>query len=134
MITYETDYLEHHGVKGMKWGRRKQKIRKGINRASQKASKLANSKKARKSAWQAAAKRRAYDKVGNLKSTKRIVGETILRDAMIEAGGSIVGNLLANNGMRTLGSMVNYAAGGYAFVDAAVGITAAVQRGRGRYN
>lgn len=26
MITYETNYLAHHGVKGMKWGRRKQKV------------------------------------------------------------------------------------------------------------
>ena len=29
MIYYETDYLAHHGVKGMKWGYRKQRIRKG---------------------------------------------------------------------------------------------------------
>lgn len=33
MIYYETNYLAHHGVKGQKWGRRKQRIsRKDFNR------------------------------------------------------------------------------------------------------
>lgn len=32
MIAYETNYLAHHGVKGMKWGQRKQRILKGRKR------------------------------------------------------------------------------------------------------
>ena len=32
MIYYETDYLAHHGVKGMRWGVRKQRELKGRSR------------------------------------------------------------------------------------------------------
>ena len=34
MIYYETDYLAHHGVKGMKWGIRKRRVSKGRSRSS----------------------------------------------------------------------------------------------------
>lgn len=36
MISYETNYLAHHGVKGMKWGHRKQIVRKGRKKSSKK--------------------------------------------------------------------------------------------------
>ena len=32
MITYETNYLAHHGVKGMRWGYRKRRVSKGRTR------------------------------------------------------------------------------------------------------
>ena len=32
MIAYETNYLAHHGVKGMRWGQRKQRVLKGRKR------------------------------------------------------------------------------------------------------
>ena len=34
MLYYETDYLAHHGVKGMRWGQRKQRIKKGVRRGA----------------------------------------------------------------------------------------------------
>ena len=34
MITYETNYLAHHGIRGMKWGHRKQRVLKGRRRGS----------------------------------------------------------------------------------------------------
>ena len=36
MIYYETDYLAHHGVKGMRWGVRKQRQKSSKNRGYKK--------------------------------------------------------------------------------------------------
>ena len=45
MIYYETDYLAHHGVRGMKWGIRKQRVSKGRSRSSNTSNTYKHSRK-----------------------------------------------------------------------------------------
>lgn len=126
MIYYETDYLMHHGVKGMKWGRRKQRVAQGVGRTMSRYSPT-------KQNIRRLAKNRAFDKKGKLKSTKRIVGETIAADAIIGVGGGVVADILQNNGYNTLANVTSLATTGAAIANSVLGITSAVQRGRGRY-
>lgn len=126
MIAYESDYFMHHGVKGMKWGRRKQRISKGVGRVF---SKYAPTKQN----IQRVAKARAYDREGNLKSTGRIVAGSIGRAFAIGFGGGVAQQALHTCGHKTLGNVVGLAANGAGIAETVIGVTSAVQRGRGRY-
>lgn len=130
MIHYETE-LYHHGVKGQKWGRRKQKTK--------------NEKRPKGSFFniKQAARRRAYDKNGNLKSTGQIVRGSIGRTVGIAGGMAAVNTALGILGDKGLMSMntQGLATTGVSSVAAllmaretAVGITSSIQRGRGRYS
>ena len=128
MLYYETNYLAHHGVKGMKWGHRKQKVLKGRKTGQKKATsdRLFGGIKSD-------ARRKAFTKSGQLKSSKRIVAETMGQNLLMEAGS--VGAQLALNKMGQYGisKVVGLAMQGAVLTNTAIGITSAVQAGRGRY-
>ena len=132
-MLYENEYLAHHGVKGQKWGRRKQRIKNGIRRN---ATNIRNSRPAQnaKREIHGLARRRAYTRNGQLKSKRGIIAGTIASSIGIGVGGGVAAAVLDSYGHEKLSDVTKYATTGAMAVNAAIGITSAVQRGRGRYN
>lgn len=114
-------YLMHHGIKGQKWGvRRFQNEDGSLTPAGEKRYSV-------KEALQTGAKNYA----GN-RTVGGIIGKTILIDLALGTGAGITRSLLNNSGHEYLANMVTYTTLGASAVNNAFGITAAVQRGRGR--
>lgn len=84
-IMYESDALCHHGIKGMKWGRRKQRVSTGTRRSS------SSSKKAVKT--QAKKNKILTD---SRKQTLKAVGKTALK---------VAGSVAATAALGYVGSM-----------------------------
>lgn len=93
MIAYETDYLAHHGVRGMKWGRRKQRVLKGKKTAAQK-------QYARRQAFGRASnkyvRRKAVNAAGRAGTTAGMIGGIAIAGT--------VGSILAKSGHLNLAS------------------------------
>ena len=143
MLYYETDYLAHHGVKGQKWGRRKQKIKKGVKKGFHRNVNYVRKQgrnvmqtstgQSAKSKFHSIAERRAHDRHGNLKSTKRIAVEGVVSSTLISLGAYSVGEGLKANGHKTLGDVTEFVGTGAAALDTAFAVTSYVQAKRGRY-
>ena len=113
------DYLAHHGVKGQKWGVRRQldEGQDGSLRKNKKGN-FGTSKLVRGYAGKS--------------SAKGIVAKTIAAQGAISIGATIASRLLSKKGHKTAASLVSDAAIGANSALTLLGITASVQRGRGR--
>lgn len=113
------DYLAHHGVKGQKWGVRRQ-LDEGQDD---------NLKKNKKGSFGTSKLVRAY---AGKSSAKGIVAKSIAAQSAVIIGGNIAHRLLLAKGHKTAATMTAAVANGANAALTLLGITASVQRGRGR--
>lgn len=94
------DYLCHHGVKGMKWGRRKQRVSSGTRKTTTSSSKKTTPKPRNDiSSNEAAELNKALAKYYEKQIRKQKV-KKIAKTAAVIAGGIAVTGLLGNIGAQ----------------------------------
>lgn len=113
------DYLAHHGVKGQKWGVRRQ-LDEGQD---------GDRKKNKKGSFGTSKSVRNY---AGKSSVGGIIAKTLVAQTAISVGAGITSRVLASSGHQTAASMANNVAIGANAALTLLGVTAAVQRGRGR--
>lgn len=152
MITYNDEWLAHHGIKGQRWGIRRfqdldgtltQKGRLRYNDDGSKKSVKQTAKelgggfgRASKGMFKDHAEKRATGR-----STKSIIGRTILGSVGLSLGGILAGeggaalaSATGHEAFNTIGKSLNAGLQLASAYNEAVGIYAAVNKKRGKYD
>ena len=125
------NYIEHHGIKGQKWGVRRYQNEDGSYKQGAKG-------RYDDSGSDSPRKKKNF---GNSKLVKKYAGKhgvagiivkTELSTAAILTGSKIASNVLKERGNDYLASLVNTVGAAGASAISAIGLTAAIQRGRGK--
>ncbi len=117
-MTTTEEFLEHHGVKGMKWGIRKERIKKSTKR---RAKQFQANRKAKAKRQIIATRRRQLSEGDLRKFVDRLQTEKKLKDlieADIKPGRSVSKRILSDSGQKVARTVI--AGGGLILVKAAV--------------